>query len=108
MRHPKLATLALHAGGDLGVLVGWRTGRHLAACERCRAEVGRVEKTRRILPDLAEMPEVPWNRLAAEMKANIRLGVEAGQCVRAGGARVVERPFGGRVETGAVAVARQA
>jgi hypothetical protein len=39
--------------------------------------------TRQILPDLAEIPEIPWNRLAAEMKANIRLGLEAGECVRA-------------------------
>jgi hypothetical protein len=28
------------------------------------------------------MPELPWNRLAAEMKANIRLGLAAGECVR--------------------------
>jgi hypothetical protein len=28
------------------------------------------------------MPEVPWNRLASEMKANIRLGLAAGECVR--------------------------
>jgi hypothetical protein len=31
---------------------------------------------------LGEMPEVPWNRLSAEMKANIRLGLAAGECVR--------------------------
>ncbi len=37
------------------------------------------ERTRQILPDLAEMPEIPWNRLAAEMKANIRLGLAAGR-----------------------------
>jgi hypothetical protein len=35
------------------------------------------------VPDLAETPEIPWNRLAAEMKANIRLGLAAGECVRA-------------------------
>ena len=35
-----------------------------------------------MVPDLAEIPEVPWNRLAAEMKANIRLGLAAGECVR--------------------------
>ena len=28
------------------------------------------------------MPEIPWNRLSAEMKANIRLGLAAGECVR--------------------------
>jgi hypothetical protein len=30
----------------------------------------------------AEMPDVNWNLLAGEMKANIRLGLEAGACVR--------------------------
>jgi hypothetical protein len=35
-----------------------------------------------MVPDLAEAPEIPWNRLAAEMKANIRLGLSAGECVR--------------------------
>jgi hypothetical protein len=34
-------------------------------------------------PELGEIPEVPWGRLAAEMKANIRLGLAAGECVRA-------------------------
>jgi len=77
-----LATLALYAGGELGALTRWRMERHVARCERCRAEVEAFERTRQILPDLAEMPEVPWNRLAAEMKANIRLGLEAGECVR--------------------------
>jgi len=38
---------------------------------------------RQVLPDLAETPEVPWNRLAAEMRANIRLGLAAGECVGA-------------------------
>jgi anti-sigma factor RsiW len=85
MGHPNLATLALYAGGDLGAFARWRTERHVAACERCRAQVEAFERARRILPDLAEMPEVPWNRLAAEMKANIRLGLEAGECVRGSG-----------------------
>jgi len=28
------------------------------------------------------MPELPWNRIAEEMRANIRLGLAAGECVR--------------------------
>lgn len=93
MTHPNLATMALYAGGDLGRLVRWRTERHLAGCGRCRAEVEALERTRAILPDLAEIPEVPWSRLAAEMKANIRVGLEAGQCVRAEGLRMRAAPF---------------
>ncbi len=83
MKHPSQATLALQAGGDLGFFARWRTERHLVHCDRCRGEVEAFQVTRQILPDLAEIPEIPWNRLAAEMKANIRLGLEAGECVRA-------------------------
>ncbi len=82
MKHPSEATLALHAGGDLGWIARWRTERHLARCEDCRAEVAEFSAMREIVPDLAEMPEIHWNRLAAEMKANIRLGLAAGECVR--------------------------
>ena len=82
MKHPNQATLALHAGGDLGAFARWRTNRHLADCERCREEAAAFASLRAIIPDLGEMPETPWNRLSAEMKANIRLGLEAGECVR--------------------------
>ncbi len=83
MKHPNEARLALHAGGDLGWIARWRTERHLAQCEDCRAEVTEFSAMREIVTDLAETPEIAWNRLAAEMKANIRLGLAAGECVRA-------------------------
>jgi predicted anti-sigma-YlaC factor YlaD len=83
MKHPSQAALALQAGGDLGFFARWRVERHLTHCESCREELEAFQVTRQILPDLAEIPEIPWNRLAAEMKANIRLGLEAGECVRA-------------------------
>ena len=82
MKHPNEATLALHAGGDLGIFARWRMERHLSRCERCRDEVEAFNGLREIVTDLAEIPEVPWNRLAAEMRANIRLGLAAGECVR--------------------------
>jgi hypothetical protein len=88
MKHPHQATLALHAGGDLGFFARWRTERHLKQCDGCRAEVDGFAATRQIVPELAEIPEIPWNRLAAEMRANIRLGLEAGDCVRAGEPRL--------------------
>jgi len=84
MRHPNEGTLALYAGGDLGFVAGWLTGRHLAKCDRCRDSVAGFTELREVLPELAEIPEVPWNRLAAEMRANIRLGLAAGECVGAG------------------------
>ena len=100
MKHPNQATLALHAGGDLGFFERWRTERHLTQCDRCRVEMDAFAATREIIPELAEIPEIPWNRLAAEMRANIRLGLEAGECVRAGEPRLRET----RLYTGARAV----
>jgi hypothetical protein len=82
MRHPKQSTLALQAGGDLGAFARWRTERHLAKCGQCRDEVAGFEAMRGTMADLLEMPELPWNRIAAEMRANIRLGLAAGECVR--------------------------
>lgn len=82
MNHPSDAALALYAGQELGVLARWRTRRHLQHCERCRAEVDAYAGIRAGLPELLGVPEAGWSRLAAEMKANIRLGLEAGECVR--------------------------
>jgi hypothetical protein len=83
MRHPSQEILALHAGGDLGWLESWKTARHLKGCDVCRDEVAAYTELREVVPDLNQIPEVPWNRLAAEMRANIRLGLAAGECVRA-------------------------
>jgi anti-sigma factor RsiW len=82
MQHPNQAILALHAGGDLGPFRRWTTARHLAHCQACREGVARFDEMREQLPRLAEPPDIPWNRLAAEIKANVRLGLAAGECVR--------------------------
>ena len=82
MGHPNSATLALHAGGDLGWFRGWRTARHVARCGECRDEAAAYREMRELLPELNQIPELPWNRMAAEMRANIRLGLAAGECVR--------------------------
>jgi hypothetical protein len=82
MKHPNQAALALYAGEDLGFFARWRVKRHLAKCAGCGEEVASFEATREIVTDLSEIPHVPWNRLAVEMKANIRLGLAAGECVR--------------------------
>ena len=88
MRHPKQATLALHAGGDLGPVKRWFTTRHVARCAECQEEIAGFDEMRELLPELAELPDISWNRLAAEIKANVRLGLEAGECVR-----TAELPF---------------
>ena len=82
MRHPNQATLALHAGGDLGPIKRWFTARHVAGCGLCREEIAGFEEMRELLPELAELPDISWNRMAAEIKANVRLGLEAGECVK--------------------------
>ena len=82
MRHPNQARLALHAGADLGPFRRWLTARHVARCTYCSQEVAGYTEMRELLPELAELPEISWNRMAAEIKANVRLGLEAGECVR--------------------------
>jgi hypothetical protein len=104
MKHPNEGTLALHAGGDLGPFRRWLTERHLGRCERCREEMAAFEELRVELPELAELPDLPWNRMAADMKANIRLGLAAGECVRAASPPLREMPFFTRARA-AVAVA---
>jgi hypothetical protein len=93
MKHPDEATLALHAGGDLGIFARWQVERHVSRCERCRDEVESFRALREIASDLTEIPEVPWNRLAAEMRANIRLGLAAGECVRSSEKPLRETPL---------------
>ncbi|MGA2272394.1 MAG: hypothetical protein ABSH00_02490 [Bryobacteraceae bacterium] len=82
MKHPNRETLALHAGGDLAPIARWRARRHLARCAECREEVARFVQLRQLLPSLDDSQDIHWSRLAAEMKANIRLGLAAGECVR--------------------------
>jgi hypothetical protein len=56
---------------------------HVDGCASCRREVEAFREASFELQDLAgEMPpELNWTRLAAEMKANIRVGLAAGECV---------------------------
>ena len=82
MTHPSQSTVALYAGQDLGWFGRRRVERHLAACSACRGEVEAFASLRDDMAELSELPPISWNRLAAEMKANIRLGLAAGECVR--------------------------
>lgn len=94
--HPDSEMLALHAGGDLGWFAAWKISRHVAGCADCRDEVAAFRGMRALLPELHAMPELPWNRIAGEMRANIRLGLSAGECVRDTTQPVPESPlFGG-------------
>jgi hypothetical protein len=82
MKHPDEGTLALFAGHDLNFLMDWRIGRHVSRCEQCRGTVDAYVSLRSETAGLGELPpNIAWNRLASEMKANIRLGLAAGECV---------------------------
>jgi anti-sigma factor RsiW len=94
MTHPNQTILALHAGQDLGWFTRRRTERHLARCRECRDEVQAFASASGNLAALHELPALSWNRLAAEMKANIRLGLAAGECVRAERTAAPLAPFG--------------
>ena len=80
-RHPSEASLALYAGGELNRWRRWRIERHVAACAECRRDISAFSALRAETRAMAELPEVSWEPMAAEMRANIRLGLEAGECV---------------------------
>lgn len=83
--HPEESRLALYAGRDLGFLERFRVQRHVAQCDRCRASVEGYERGKTVLrASMDEMPEgLNWDRLAAEMTGNIRVGLAAGECIAA-------------------------
>jgi hypothetical protein len=83
MTHPREENLALFAGGDLGRFETWRVSRHLRACDACRSGVARFQRSTAVLNDEAgSLPaRLNWDRLAAEMTGNIRVGLAAGECV---------------------------
>jgi hypothetical protein len=81
--HPLQSDLALYSTGDLPL---WRRPLvriHLSGCDGCRSWVAAFASDRESIRRLAsEMPQgVNWDRLAAEMSANVRVGLEAGECV---------------------------
>lgn len=82
MRHPTQAELALFAGGEAGLLGRLRVTRHVRYCAACAGLVREFRAVRQWARGEDELPaEVDWVSLAAEMKANIRVGLAAGQCV---------------------------
>ena len=81
MTHPTEHELALFAGNDGPALRGFLLARHLRRCETCAQTVAEFREITRVLTDSAPVV-ADWDRLAIEMQANIRLGLEAGACVR--------------------------
>ncbi len=84
MRHPSEVQLALFSGGDLaGYWERWRVARHVAQCPDCQAQVQGLRAASEQVRDVsAQLPkDVNWNRLAAEMTGNIRVGLAAGEAI---------------------------
>ena len=100
MKHPGAGELALYAGGELGVLGRLSLAVHLASCDECRREVAVFRQAReRLREEVGELPAgLDWTALQAEMKANIRLGLAAGEIV--GTARVSPDRLGWRAAAG--------
>jgi hypothetical protein len=84
MKHPQERDLALYAGGDCGMWGRLRTGRHIAGCEACQRSLEAYRAASKLArQSLGELPEdLDWNALALEMRANIRVGLAAGECVQ--------------------------
>jgi len=80
MNHPRENDLALLAGGEAGRIRRFLLGRHVRTCADCQETIAEYQEFRAGLADI-ELPDLNWNFLAAEMRANIRLGLEAGACV---------------------------
>jgi hypothetical protein len=82
-RHVPEAKLAVYAAGDLSWWMWALTHVHVNRCAVCkgRADAYRADqqRIRELASDLP--PNLNWDRLAAEMHANIRVGLEAGECV---------------------------
>jgi hypothetical protein len=83
MTHPHQSDLALFAGGDLSRWQRFRLGRHVSTCADCRKAVELFRRDRAAVRDLGgELPPgMNWDRIASEMAGNIRVGLDAGECV---------------------------
>ncbi len=85
-RHPSETDLALHAGDYCGWVRSFRLHSHLAKCGDCRDTLASFGELRSAVLDYSPAGvasnEMDWDRMAAEMRANIRVGLAAGECVR--------------------------
>jgi hypothetical protein len=82
-RHVKETDLALYASGDLRLWQCVAVRLHVRRCDLCREMVQEFRADGRALRDAGDgLPEgLNWARLSAEMTANIRVGLAAGECV---------------------------
>src|SRR5262245_45382101 len=95
-KHIAEAEVALLAARELAL---WRRlwhNLHLAQCAGCRERVEVYRADRNLIRQMADaIPSgVNWDRLSAEMTANIRVGLAAGECVaQRGPKRMLSTPW---------------
>jgi len=82
-RHVMETELALYAAGDLPFWRSILVRFHVRRCDECHGLLEALRADRQELRRSADdMPQnVDWDQLAAEMTANIRVGLAAGECV---------------------------
>jgi RNA polymerase sigma factor (sigma-70 family) len=83
MKHVSESDLALYASGDLSGLPRWSAALHVRRCGECRelVEAHRTLRSDARRADDAVLGSLNWERLSAEMTANIHVGLAAGECV---------------------------
>ncbi len=83
MKHPAPDVLALYAGRDLNLWTMIRTAAHVYRCAQCAGQARSLGHARaQLKAEAMEMPAgLNWDEMAAEMRANIRLGLTAGAIV---------------------------
>lgn len=80
--HPSETDLALLAGGELNWIQRFRIEGHVSRCGDCRDTVASFGELRSAIHDYTPSETFDWDRVSAEMRANIRVGLDAGECVR--------------------------
>jgi hypothetical protein len=82
-KHTPETDLALYFTGDLPVWRRTQVWLHVRGCESCGGRIQSYRADRQQRQTGADrLPEgLDWDRLAAEMTANIHLGLAAGECV---------------------------
>jgi len=94
-RHAQETDLALYAAGDLALHRRAGVWLHVRRCEECAASVEAFRADRlRMQQSAADLPDgVDWDSLSAEMTANIRVGLAAGECVAPRARKAVVLPW---------------
>jgi hypothetical protein len=99
--HPDELELALYSSSDLNAWRKLEVWLHVRRCVECQTELASLDEAEQFLKESASQmpPEVNWSRRSAEIRANVKLGLEAGAIAgpAPGWTEVVPRAMGWRV-----------